>query len=200
MRASTASARPEARERSEQTVLIKADTMQTKTSLARTPCLRPLPTGLRTSYATWLLPLLLLTPPSALQAQFTYTTNNGAITITGYAGTNPAVTIPETLKGMPVTSIGDNAFYDCSSLASVTIDKNVTSIGDSAFGCCFSLTNVTIGTNVTSIGDEAFSSCSSLAAITIPSSVTSIGDSAFEGCPSLTTITLDPRKDRKSVV
>ena len=38
---------------------------------------------------------------------YTYTTNNGTITITGYTGPGGAVTIPGTINGLPVTSIGD---------------------------------------------------------------------------------------------
>ena len=51
-----------------------------------------------------------------------------------------------------------------------TIPKSVTSIGDSAFYGCSSLTSVTIGTNVTSIGADAFSGCTSLTSVTIPNS------------------------------
>ena len=54
-----------------------------------------------------LLPLLLLALPAVVQAQYTYTTNNGAITITGYTGPGGAVTIPSMTNGLPVTSIGD---------------------------------------------------------------------------------------------
>ena len=43
------------------------------------------------------------------QGQFNYTINNGAITITEYTGTGGAVTIPSTIAGLPVTSIGDSA-------------------------------------------------------------------------------------------
>ena len=78
-----------------------------------------------------------------------------------------------------VTSIGENAFYDCSHLTSVTIGNSVTSIGDYAFGGCHDLTSVTIGNSVTSIGDYAFSECYSLTSVTIGNSVTSIGDYAF---------------------
>ena len=89
-----------------------------------------------------------------------------------------------------MTSIGDSAFEDCTSLKSITIPNGVTSIGDSAFEGCTSLTSITIPNSVTSIGSGAFIGCSSLTSITIPDSVTCIGDSAFNGCTSLTSITI----------
>ena len=89
-----------------------------------------------------------------------------------------------------VTSIGDNAFYDCTSLTSVTIPNSITSIGRSAFAHCSSLTSFTIPNSVTSIGSYAFRGCSSLTSVTIPNSITSIGSSAFEECSSLTSFTI----------
>ena len=88
-----------------------------------------------------------------------------------------------------VTSVGDYAFYNCSSLTSITIPKNVTSIGNSVFENCSSLTDITIPDSVTSIGDSAFSMCIRLTSITIPDSVTSIGEWAFHSS-GLTSITL----------
>ena len=67
-----------------------------------------------------------------------------------------------------------------------TIPNSVTSIGDRAFWGCSSLTSITIPESVTSIGDRAFWDCSSLTSITIPESVTSIGEGAFAGCDSQT--------------
>ena len=106
-----------------------------------------------------LLAALLAAP--AAQAQFAYTTNNGAITITGYTGAGGAVIIPAEISGLPVTSIGDWAFYSAG-VINFTIADTVTNIGDGAFFDCESVTNMAIGAYVASIGDWAFAFCPSL--------------------------------------
>ena len=60
-----------------------------------------------------------------MQAQFDYTTNNGALTITGYTGSNGMVTIPGTIFDLPVTSIGDWVFY-ATCVTNVLIPDSVT--------------------------------------------------------------------------
>ena len=89
-----------------------------------------------------------------------------------------------------VTSIGEYAFSNCTSLTSITIPSSVTSIGGGVFEYCTGLTSVAIPDSVTSIGGGVFEYCTRLASITIPDSVTSIGGDAFFGCISLTSVTI----------
>ena len=95
-----------------------------------------------------------------------------------------------------LTSIGNEVFYNCSSLTSIEIPNSVKTIGvisaisNGAFEGCSNLKTVTFGENsqLTSIGNNVFYNCSSLTNIEIPNSVTSIGSGAFNGCSSLTSI------------
>ena len=89
-----------------------------------------------------------------------------------------------------VTSIGDGAFWGCTSLTSLVIPESVTSIGDYAFVGCDSLTDIVIPDRVTRIGEFAFGGCESLTDIVLPEGVTSIGGSAFKNCISLTDIVI----------
>ena len=96
-----------------------------------------------------------------------------------------AVTIPATLGGLPVASVGELSFVECEGLTGVTFPACVTNIGNLAFAKCIGLTSMVIPSGVTRIGDWAFSKCSSLADVTIPDSVTSIGSRAFSDCHAL---------------
>ncbi len=113
-----------------------------------------------------------------------------SVEITNYIGDGGDVTIPSEIDGKKVTSIGSEAFSECSSLTSISILSGVTSIGGWAFSECNSLESISIPSSVTSIGDSAFLGCSSLASISIPSGVTSIGGSVFSGCSSLASISI----------
>jgi hypothetical protein len=122
--------------------------------------------------------------PAVGQAQFIFTTNKGAITITGYTGPGGDVVIPETTNGLSVTGIGAGAFFanacpTVTNISSVTIPGSVTNIGSNAFVGCWSMTNVAISSGVITIGDGAFYFCRSLSSVTIPGSVLEIGPEAF---------------------
>ena len=110
---------------------------------------------------------------------------------TRYVG---SVTIPVTVTyndvTYNVTFIGEDAFYNCYNLTSVTIGNSVESIGKYAFAYCTGLTSITIPNSVTSIGGSAFYECSGLTSVTIGNSVTSIGYGAFAGCSNLTSINI----------
>ena len=81
-------------------------------------------------------------------------------------------------------------------IKNVIINNGVTSIGNFAFSDCTSLTNITIPNSVTSIGDYAFYGCENLINITIQNSVTSIGNFAFCMCTSLTSINVDSNNEK----
>ncbi|MBQ7188974.1 MAG: leucine-rich repeat protein [Kiritimatiellae bacterium] len=152
---------------------------------------------------------------------WTYTVSNGEASLgsgNSYDGAVPtsktgAISIPVTLGGFPVTSIGAYAFYYCSGLTDVVIPDSITNIGAYAFfNCsgladivipdtvtriersvfcgCSCLTNVTLPNSITNIGDFAFGACSSLQNITIPDSVIKIGDNAFKACSGLMSVTI----------
>jgi len=111
----------------------------------------------------------------AAQTQFKYEIANGKVTITAYIGDGGAVTIPETISGLPVTSIGGESFGNNYKLTHVTIPNSVTSIGVGAFDGCSGLTNIAIPRSVTSIGfnslynytNQSFGLCHNLQAITV---------------------------------
>src|SRR5271154_1133786 len=149
---------------------------------------------MKTRIQNLFIALAWLALPALVQAQFTFTTNNGAITITGYntaAGLD--VVIPAMTNGYPVTSIGDYAFAG-SGITNVTIPNSVTNIGVAVFEYCSSLTSINVDAS-----NSAYSSMNGVlfdkaqatllqfpgglgGSYTIPNSVTSIGDSVFYGC------------------
>jgi hypothetical protein len=84
---------------------------------------------------------------------------------------------------------GDDYTMGNEFITGIILPKSLTAIGENAFYRCSGLSSVTIPAGVTSIGGSAFSGCSSLSSVTIPASVTSIGGGAFSGCDSLNSVT-----------
>jgi uncharacterized protein YjdB len=137
-------------------------------------------------------------------SDFTYTEANGVITITGYIGAGGSVSIPTQINGKPVTSIGESAFYDCTSLTSITIPNSVTSIrGLWTFSGCTSLTAINVASDNTAFTSEngvlynknktlliQYPAGKTASSFTIPNTVTIIDYHAFYKCTSLTSITI----------
>ncbi|HSK68478.1 MAG TPA: leucine-rich repeat protein [Candidatus Limnocylindria bacterium] len=142
---------------------------------------------------------------------FVYSTLSGAATITGYTGKLSAITIPSSVAGVPVRTIGAGAFRDRRGITSVTVPSGVQGIGDSAFrGCtalatlnlpgslagigpyafygCGSMRTLTLPTGLQSIGAWAFSAAGSLSSVSLPGTLTTLGECAFYACPSLLTV------------
>ena len=148
-----------------------------------------------------------------------FTKEGDSYCVTYYTGVEENIVIPSTYKGLPVTSIGYNAFNGCTGLTSISIPNSVTSIGDSAFDGCTSLTYKeysnayylgnaenpyvvlikAINKNITScemhenakiVYWAAFNGCASLTSVEIGGNVTSVGGSALSYCTSLTSVVI----------
>ena len=123
-------------------------------------------------------------------SDFGYTLDaNNLATITAYYGTATEISIPSTIDGYTVTAIGSGIFMN-TSITAVTIPNTVTSIGSNAFYQCRSLASITMGTGVQTVGNSVFDSCTGLRSIIIPDSVITIGDCAFSSCYNLSNVTM----------
>lgn len=119
-----------------------------------------------------------------------YAIKDGEATISGYTGSPIELEIPDSIQDTPVTSIGENAFWNCDSLTVIKIPDGATEIRDGAFEDCSSLADVEFDSGLTYIGKLSFSSCPALTSITIPESVTEICERAFSSCTDLSEIIL----------
>lgn len=113
---------------------------------------------------------ILIGPVGVAEAQFTYTSNGNAITITGFIGDATELVVPDTIDGQPVARIGEYAFSFYTNLNSISIPDSVTSIGIFAFQHCVNLKSVSIGSGVNDMPDSAFYLCNRLTTITIDES------------------------------
>ena len=118
----------------------------------------------------------------ATTAGFEYAVNSdNTITITNYSGEEKEVVIPDTIAGLPVVAIGDEAFAECHTNKMI-IPYGVVRIGIRAFYGCSWLKKVVLPDTVISIGSEAFLDCYDLADITLPPRLTMLEDRVFANC------------------
>ena len=156
--------------------------------------------------------------PEYTDGDWGYNLSGNDAIIVSYSGpSGGTITIPATVGGYSVVSIGNGsaifdtsvtgnlvisngptkinnyAFYKCSGFTgSLIIPNSVTSIGYDAFYNCSGFTgSPVIPDSVTSIGFDAFNGCSGFTgSLVIPDSVTSIGSYAFRGCTGLRELTI----------
>lgn len=116
---------------------------------------------------------------------YTYDVYKTYTVLTGYKGESVDVTVPRELDGLPVTRIGELAFYYGAPVESVTLPNTVTALEDNAFYYCRALKRITLPDSITVIGEKCFSWCSSLTSLTLPRKVTVIPDYCFNECTAL---------------
>lgn len=121
--------------------------------------------------------------------------DNGEVAVT-YKGSSissvayqGSVSVPNSVtyqgKTYAVTSIGENAFWNCSNLTAVSLPATIKSIGPGAFYSCNKLTTISLAEGLETISKEAFKNCESLKLLTIPATVKYIGHLAFMSCYKL---------------
>ena len=127
---------------------------------------------------------------------YTINADGKTATITNFRGpvdsknTGPYnITIPTELDDIPVTGIGNYAFFHLSALTNVTIPQGITSIGDAAFSNCDGLISATIEEGVPT-GTNMFNGCDNLATVKLPESLTTIATGSFTYCPALNHVTI----------
>ena len=87
-----------------------------------------------------------------------------------------------------LNSIGDEAFYSCTSLTSITLPEGLNTIGEKAFYRCNSLLSITLPEGLNYIQESAFENCTSLTSITLPEELNGFGWYTFQNCSSLKSI------------
>lgn len=95
--------------------------------------------------------------------------------------------IPDEYMGLPISAVGEEAFYENKAVKAVIFGRNVKTVGASAFENCTSLLYVDFG-SVEHIGERAFMNCQSLEKIDIGTSVKVVDYMAFAFCSSASSI------------
>lgn len=120
--------------------------------------------------------------------EYSYINSKTEISITACSGEAVEVDIPLTIDDLPVTDIGEGAFYQCGDLTKVTMSDKITTINAGAFFSCKALTEIDLSDQLKTIDYQAFYGCSALTEFSIPATLTSLGDGVFEGCTALGSI------------
>ena len=116
--------------------------------------------------------------------------SDSSLVITHYNGSGLNVTVPETINGNTLYSLGSEAFFNNKYITSVTVPGVVTNWGDYVFGNCELLTSAAISDGCKDLGYSTFTGCTSLESVYLSNDLTSVPDYTFVGCTSLKSVNI----------
>ena len=96
--------------------------------------------------------------------------------------TTELIEIPESVEGKPITTIGDDCFFNCTDVKKVIIPEGVVSIGAHAFALCKGLTEIIVPDSVTEIGHHAFRDCRGLKKVVLSKNLKTLSIGLFSFC------------------
>ena len=114
---------------------------------------------------------------------FTCTSGVGGVTITGYTGHKERLSIPASIRGVPVRVIDVAAFNGCRSLTEVTMPDTIREIRQGAFADCANLQKIHLSNAAPRLYAASFSGCAALREVNIPDQVTSLPKGLFKDAP-----------------
>jgi len=123
-------------------------------------------------------------------ADFTYTSDGSAITITDYLGSGDTIIVPGEIAGLPVKTIGAYALHELNTVQKIILPEGVTTLDMHALHNCPNLTTVVLPETITAIGGFALAACPKLTSVNLPEGLTLMRGNVFDGCTSLVSITL----------
>lgn len=129
---------------------------------------------------------------SFTSGDFGYDLDNGNAVITEYRGAGGDVTVPESIDGHPVNSIGRQAFRGCENVRSVTLPDCIETINSEAFAFCTNMTSIRLPAQMPGVkmGQRVFANCTALKSVTMPAGMISVVSETFCGCVGLEEISL----------
>ncbi len=130
---------------------------------------------------------------------YEYVQNGNGYTITKGRHQNGALSVPETIKGLPVTALGDGAFAE-TGITSLTLDDRITDLGANVFSGCTKLKTVVLNKHISAIDESAFRGCTALTSVTFKGKLQYVADSAFNGCTSLAQIEIPARDNYRLLI
>jgi hypothetical protein len=121
---------------------------------------------------------------------FRYKIYDTYVEISEYVGEETNVVIPDTIEDKEVLVIGEQAFYNNSTVSTVVMSDKIVKVGNSAFGNCRALKSIVLSANLDAIPDYMFENCVALETVKITDNVRTIGTYSFMYCNSLEQIVI----------